>query len=344
MSTHICVFCDYDFPADQAKQVLAYQVCPSCIQGDLKDQFVSASKNEVDHPVKVANVALDINDFADVYPPELIAAYNKRIREEYAIPVGDRIYCTNYTAGDICGHLFDTRGMGTGPFPCSACSTQDNPIHMCKQCRTSFSGGPGSHTCGAPVNTLEGSTRGVEYQVCPNENCKREIGLHDGCNHITCKCGTHFCYVCGAFAPPGSGHFGYSPLCPTYGPVGGPMHTPPAVIAAPTPFNRLWHRLRQLMADHRAQLRPLAIAPELADPTVHALIELLAIEVDIYSMVLAENVIDRAEYLENHGWLFERVLALAQRVRPEDWDFAPQLFDIFASYTHAWDMVFPDQP
>ncbi|KAJ7255802.1 hypothetical protein B0H12DRAFT_1202106 [Mycena haematopus] len=33
--------------------------------------------------------------------------------------------------------------------------------------------------------------------VCPNVDCGYAISKTDGCNHITCLCGTHFCYACG---------------------------------------------------------------------------------------------------------------------------------------------------
>ncbi|KAJ7064671.1 hypothetical protein C8F01DRAFT_1127642 [Mycena amicta] len=39
-------------------------------------------------------------------------------------------------------------------------------------------------------------------KVCPNKACGFAIEKTEGCNHITCICGTHFCYACGkAFAP-----------------------------------------------------------------------------------------------------------------------------------------------
>ncbi|KAF7345337.1 RING-type domain-containing protein [Mycena sanguinolenta] len=37
---------------------------------------------------------------------------------------------------------------------------------------------------------------------CPNVDCRYPISKSGGCNHITCVCGTHFCYACG-------GEFGF---------------------------------------------------------------------------------------------------------------------------------------
>ncbi|CAF1136603.1 unnamed protein product [Didymodactylos carnosus] len=31
---------------------------------------------------------------------------------------------------------------------------------------------------------------------CPNSNCRYHIQKNDGCDHITCKCGYEFCWIC----------------------------------------------------------------------------------------------------------------------------------------------------
>ena len=35
------------------------------------------------------------------------------------------------------------------------------------------------------------------WKECPNPNCHRVIERSDGCDHMRCGCGTHFCYRCG---------------------------------------------------------------------------------------------------------------------------------------------------
>lgn len=34
-----------------------------------------------------------------------------------------------------------------------------------------------------------------KYKMCPK--CKFYVERTEGCNHMTCKCGNHFCYKCG---------------------------------------------------------------------------------------------------------------------------------------------------
>ncbi|KAF7349213.1 RBR-type E3 ubiquitin transferase [Mycena sanguinolenta] len=37
-----------------------------------------------------------------------------------------------------------------------------------------------------------------KWRRCPNTQCSAMVELKHGCNHITCVCGHHFCYICGA--------------------------------------------------------------------------------------------------------------------------------------------------
>ena len=38
--------------------------------------------------------------------------------------------------------------------------------------------------------------RGSKFKQCPY--CRHWVEKNEGCNHIACKCGNHFCYNCGA--------------------------------------------------------------------------------------------------------------------------------------------------
>lgn len=65
---------------------------------------------------------------------------------------------------------------------------------------------------------VEGLKRGEDYQLCPN--CKTAVCLEDGCNHIVCRCGMNFCFICGKEAlDDGSGHWAPG-LCPRYNTIG----------------------------------------------------------------------------------------------------------------------------
>ncbi|KAF7359799.1 RING-type domain-containing protein [Mycena venus] len=44
---------------------------------------------------------------------------------------------------------------------------------------------------------------GLRIVLCPNPICQARINKTDGCNHMICICGTHFCYACGEEVPMG---------------------------------------------------------------------------------------------------------------------------------------------
>lgn len=69
----------------------------------------------------------------------------------------------------------------------------------------------------APV-LVEGQKLGEDYQLCPK--CKTAVCLEDGCNHIVCRCGSNFCFICGKEAlDDGTGHWAPG-KCPRYNTVG----------------------------------------------------------------------------------------------------------------------------
>jgi hypothetical protein len=70
-----------------------------------------------------------------------------------------------------------------------------------------------------PPEPLEGQVLGVDYQLCPV--CTTAISLTEGCNHMICRCGTSFCFICGLEAGHYErGHWTRKNGCPRYNSVG----------------------------------------------------------------------------------------------------------------------------
>ncbi|KAK4575410.1 hypothetical protein LTR86_001264 [Recurvomyces mirabilis] len=59
------------------------------------------------------------------------------------------------------------------------------------------------------------TVKGVDYQICPNDKCKKRWNLDSGCNSLRCVCRTHFCYICGEKARHDSDHWRKG-RCPQY--------------------------------------------------------------------------------------------------------------------------------
>ena len=102
--------------------------------------------------------------------------------------------------------------------------------YTCLRCEESFSTGDVAgaevaieHECDSRKDgeleerAFKGLTQGREWQICPNEECKRRVELSDGCNHVRCVCRTHFCFLCGKVVRDGEGHWRRDGGCPRFG-------------------------------------------------------------------------------------------------------------------------------
>ncbi|CZT16697.1 uncharacterized protein RCC_02532 [Ramularia collo-cygni] len=221
MSTFNCQACIDDTPIEQMVLVAGDSLCQDCFIVGYKSQFVSALKSEIDYPPHYASEILDIDDFPSFFDPDFIRAYKVKVKE-YTTPIPDRLYCNNnietrrpdFTMSHaICSNFLGTKAApqdkGTDSILCSSCSS-----HVCTSCADQMPGDQEEHTCGAVIDGLENQTRGVDYQICPA--CQFKISLRDGCNHMTCRCGHSFCYICGKSATFSSGHWDPGNPCPRY--------------------------------------------------------------------------------------------------------------------------------
>jgi len=102
--------------------------------------------------------------------------------------------------------------------------------YTCLRCEKSFSTGDVvgvetviEHECDPSRDweveepAFRGLKRGREWQLCPNEGCKRRVELSDGCNHVRCFCRMHFCFLCGLPVRDGEGHWRKDGGCPRFG-------------------------------------------------------------------------------------------------------------------------------
>ena len=88
-------------------------------------------------------------------------------------------------------------------------AAQDVGIHLC----------PGvSERVKAEQDQLQKLKQGRDWQACPNKQCRRVYELKEACNHLTCACGTSFCYICGTLAAGDIDHWRQTAgTCPLYG-------------------------------------------------------------------------------------------------------------------------------
>ncbi|KAM0721431.1 hypothetical protein Q7P37_002355 [Cladosporium fusiforme] len=191
-------------------------ICTECV----RDMFQYAMDREHSWPVKWGRQEMHPRDFAVLFDEKYFAAYEAR-EAEYKTSALRRVYC-NGTGG--CGKFVGAKMLsalleGTGIQVFQVCECK---ARWCLQCGGEYAE---THTC-RPAEELERErramtehlVRGKDYQICPGQDCKRIIELSEACNHMHCRCGEDFCYLCGERAKEGSDHWREREGgCPKYG-------------------------------------------------------------------------------------------------------------------------------
>ncbi|RPA77426.1 RWD-domain-containing protein [Ascobolus immersus RN42] len=79
---------------------------------------------------------------------------------------------------------------------CSTCS-----YAFCLKCESSWHGAAKICRAKNHAPTLEelANERWIAENTSPCPNCEASVVKAYGCNHMTCKCGAHFCFLCGSF-------------------------------------------------------------------------------------------------------------------------------------------------
>ncbi|RKF53905.1 putative ibr finger domain-containing protein [Erysiphe neolycopersici] len=174
--TENCVSCQEIFPLQELIQCPCdHTYCSEClsklIQTSIKDDELFPPKC-CKQPIPLANVMF--------LSPELIHSFEaKKIEFE----TKDRTYCSNQT----CSAFIQPINIEGDNAICPECETV-----TCKICKAA------SHDGDCPADTALQSTiqlaKANGWKRC--FNCRCMIELDTGCNHMTCPCGTQFCYVC----------------------------------------------------------------------------------------------------------------------------------------------------
>ncbi|KAH0606040.1 uncharacterized protein H6S33_004497 [Morchella sextelata] len=128
----------------------------------------------------------------DIPQKTIEKALNKQDRQtykgkakEYAIPAADRVYCPHPT----CSAWIPP--SGTGRIICGTCNNS-----VCGTCRGIAH--PAQADCPEDFDLQLTLEEGERQGWIRCYQCRTMVERTQGCNHITCKCGAHFCYICGS--------------------------------------------------------------------------------------------------------------------------------------------------
>lgn len=198
--------------------------------------FNKALRFEHEYPPRWGT-SLHPNEFSHIISADFIKRYEHK-EIEYKTQPSRRIYCQHMVervgAGDKdgceplqepCGEFMGVRQrLGKSDILV---------LGRCKECKNAtcmvcdnFSSDPAAilqHICTGKSSANEkraqafvGLKRGRNWQQCPSRLCGRRIELSAACNHITCTCGTGFCFICGKEADGDSEHWARRSGCPRY--------------------------------------------------------------------------------------------------------------------------------
>ncbi|KAH6841822.1 hypothetical protein B0T12DRAFT_319595, partial [Alternaria alternata] len=181
-------------------------VCPD----DVGSFFENATNNESLFPPQCCETMFMLEDYEDYISFEIAWAYQMKQQGEYSILAKFRVYCANPACGKFLhpeSHVEDQETKITY----AICDSEECGKLTCAKCKALLVDGTQNHECKQTEDEKKFRQTANEkgYQEC--FVCGATVELAEACNHITCECGSSFCYICGKDWPGLHG-------CPHYGP------------------------------------------------------------------------------------------------------------------------------
>ncbi|KAL0573055.1 hypothetical protein V5O48_008914 [Marasmius crinis-equi] len=179
-TTETCVICTDRVSSRRAfhAQSCGHYYCRGC----LVDLVQACTRDESLYPLRCCRQNLTLSDALPFLDIGVRAAFQTKARE-YDVEPNNRLYCTN----PICSAFLGSSAGIKRNVACTACRTS-----ICTGCKKLPHAG--ECTENEALLELRNLAREQGWQTCPG--CNRIIELHHGCYHMTCRCGTQFCYLC----------------------------------------------------------------------------------------------------------------------------------------------------
>ena len=180
-----CRICDD--PAPESEALIFINCGHTFCSGCLNECFRVGLSNKASFPPKCCeNEGIDIATVAGFLEEELVVRYTM-VEEEF------RTRSPLFCATPRCSALISGARVANavGKFiDCHECGQAS-----CIDCKSSRS----RHTEAKCPDFIDKEDRDLvnekKWKQCPG--CKNLVEREDGCNHMTCGCGTEFCYECG---------------------------------------------------------------------------------------------------------------------------------------------------
>ncbi|ETS87085.1 hypothetical protein PFICI_00913 [Pestalotiopsis fici W106-1] len=179
-----CVSCLEDYNPKEMIKVTCHSYCTDCFHRLIK----AACENEQQwppkcclNPIPEATVRTGIDTDA-----ELRTLYKAR-STEWSVPIADRVFCSNRECGIFIqprhvDRSQDVARCSSGHWTCILCRAPRHGDEPCPQDRE--------------LQRTEELAESEGWKRC--HRCRALVEHREACQHMTCRCGAQFCYVCGA--------------------------------------------------------------------------------------------------------------------------------------------------
>jgi hypothetical protein len=178
---HDCVICQDPIFGAEFRAPCGHFYDIDCIT----DLFRVATRDESLYPPQCCRQKIPLPQLQPYLTQALLTEFELKAQE---FGTQKRVYCASPACSRFLGPLY--KGFFGKVFICP-CTTA-----TCGKCRGGYEGK--SHNCTPDATTKQLLTlsHAFGWSRCPG--CTQMVELNMGCFHMTCRCKTEFCYLCGA--------------------------------------------------------------------------------------------------------------------------------------------------
>ncbi|XP_058199702.1 E3 ubiquitin-protein ligase RSL1-like isoform X1 [Rhododendron vialii] len=173
-----------------------HRYCYSCMKSHVHVKLVQGMLPKCPHEGCKTDLTTEM--CKTFLTPELCDIMCQRVKES-SIAATDKIYCPYPTCSALMSRIEVSANTRVGgPCRCKRCQGLfclycKVPWHNNMSCGTYKRSNPSPSAEDAKLKSL---ARKNLWRQCVK--CSHMVELTEGCNHITCRCGHQFCYICGA--------------------------------------------------------------------------------------------------------------------------------------------------
>mmetsp|Transcript_15349 Transcript_15349/g.27373 ORF Transcript_15349/g.27373 Transcript_15349/m.27373 type:complete len:291 (-) Transcript_15349:101-973(-) len=177
---------------DQCQHAL--DICQTCIKRHIGAELDKGRVATIRCPHGSCHAILSYADIYRISPKELFPRYQKLLRDSYLQKDPNFRWCAHSGCGN--GQIVDNVGKGVF-MTCQKCQRRTCTHHMCvwhDDCTCDQYDKEESER----LRCEEIATLGLLRRTVRCPSCKHGVQKSEGCDLMTCRCGTRFCYICRA--------------------------------------------------------------------------------------------------------------------------------------------------